>query len=165
MFWKLYRRQGIAKKQARALLDSGISAADLWSSCADYIENPDRATFSAFRKILFSSPVVATAAMFPAFICPEKFPMVDTQIAKWALANGQSQGYSAIDGPDLACVPDVRGGVVEERHWQFVESWIAWCQFTARKVSQCSGRAWRARDVEMAVFTAQRCGLTLNPPT
>ena len=81
------------------------------------------------------------------------------------MANGQSQGYSAIDGPDLACVPDVRGGVVEERHWQFVESWIAWCQFTARKVSQCSGRAWRARDVEMAVFTAQRCGLTLNPPT
>lgn len=42
-------------------------------------------------------------------------------------------------------------------------SWMAWCQTMAAKLSQRTGFFWRARDVEMAVFTAQRYGLELNP--
>ena len=167
VFWKLFSSgTGRAAKRAAALLGSGVAPADLWSWCADYIANPNLESFRAFRHKLFTQPVVATAATFPAFICPEKFPMVDTQITRWANDNGGAYGYSAVGGPDLECVPRLRpGAVLRESHWRFVESWIAWCQFTAGILSQGTGRVWRARDVEMAVFAARRRDLTLKPLT
>ena len=158
VFWKLFSRgRGRATMRATALLGSTVAPADLWSSCADYIGNPSLASFRAFRCRLFTQPVVATAATFPAFICPEKFPMVDTQITRWASENGGEHGYSGIGGPDLEGVPNLRpGAVLRESHWPFVESWVAWCQFTAGILTQGTRRVWRARDVEMAVFAAQR---------
>ena len=168
VFWKLFSSgKGRAAKRTAALLGSGVAPADLWSSCADYIANPSLESFRAFRCMLFTQPVVATAATFPAFIYPEKFPMVDTQITRWARKNGGEHGYSGVGGPDLECVPELLpGAVLRESHWRFVESWIAWCQFTAGILSQGTGRVWRVRDVEMAVFSAQRRDdLTLKPLT
>ena len=166
VFWKLYSGgKGRAAKRAGALLGSGVVAADLWWSCADYIADPNLDSFRAFRTKLFKQPVVATAGTFPAFVCPEKFPMVDTQITRWAREHGGAHGYAAIGGPDLESVPWLRpGAVVRERHWAFVASWIAWCQFTAAILTQRTERGWRARDVEMAVFSAQKSrNLTLRP--
>ena len=167
VFWKLYSGpKHIAVTNATRLLGSDVSAADLWSSCGGYIANPNIETFRAFRSKLFGQRVVATAATFPAFICPEKFPMVDTQITHWARKNGHRHGYSRLGGPDIEHAPELRpGSVLKESHWPFVESWIAWCRFTAWRLSQSTGRAWRARDVEMAVFTAQRTSLALEPLT
>ena len=168
VFWKLFSSgRGRATMRATALLGSDVAPADLWSSCADYIANPSLVSFRAFRCRLFTQPVVATAATFPAFICPEKFPMVDTQITRWASENGGEHGYSGIGGPDLEGVPNLRpGAVLRESHWRFVESWIAWCQFTAGVLSQGTRRVWRARDVEMAVFAAQKGrNVTLRPLT
>lgn len=168
VFWKLFSGgTGLAAKRAAALLGSGVAPADLWSSCANYIANPSLESFRAFRSRLFTQPVVATAATFPAFICPEKFPMVDTQVTRWACENGGEHGYSGLGGPDFEGVPDLRrGAVLRESHWRFVESWIAWCQFTAGLLSQGTSRVWRPRDVEMAVFAAQRrSDLTLRPLT
>ena len=162
VFWKLCAMPGVAAGQAAALLGAGAPPADLWWSCLDYVENPNLESFRAFRSKLFEAPVVATAATFPAFICPERFPMVDKQVTRWALENGSSHRCSGVGGPDLKCVPDL-AGVLLESHWPFVESWIAWCRFTAWKLGQCSGRRWRARDVEMAVFTAKKNGLPLAP--
>ena len=56
---------------------------------------------------------------------------------------------------------------------QFVLPWIDWCQCTADMLNQRTDHHWRARDVEMAVFTAQRSQkypdpwdrLTLKPLT
>ena len=166
VFWKLYSGgKGLAAKRTGALLGSGVVAADLWSSCADYIADPNLDSFRGLRTKLFKQPVVATAATFPAFVCPEKFPMVDTQITRWAREHGAAHGYAAIGGPDLKCVPSLRRrAVLRESHWAFVESWIAWCRFTAAILTQRTERRWRARDVEMAVFSAQRIrDLTLGP--
>ena len=149
VYWKLYFRRGIARKRVTELLCSGVSPRALWSSCNDYIQKRDRKTFSVFRKQLFRTPVVATAATFPAFICPDAFPMVDTQIAAWLREHGCDHAYPG----DVQGVPD---GNIEERHWSFVESWVRWCRSIAYKLSQRTEFAWRARDVEMAVFSAQR---------
>ena len=166
VFWKLYTMPLARDKTTRNVLSSSVAAGELWSRCIEYVENPGRVTFRAFRQKLFTAPVVATTATFPAFICPEKFPMVDTQITRWAVENGDRHGYAADGGPDLECVPVLRSGeVLQERHWPFVESWIAWCGFSAWKLSQVPGPTWRSRDVEMAVFTAQKCGLPLTPLT
>lgn len=166
VFWKLFSGgTGRAAKRAGVLLNSGAVAADLWSSCSNYIANPNLDSFRTFRCKLFTQPVVATAATFPAFICPEQFPMVDTQVTRWARENSNAHRYSGVGGSDLECVPKLLpGAVLRENHWTFVESWIGWCQFTAAVLSQRTGRAWRARDVEMAVFAAQTSrNLTLRP--
>ena len=161
VFWKLYAMPPARNRTTSGVLkhENALSVTDLWQLCMQYVEtseNPSRAAFSAFRKKLFDTPRVATAATFPAFLCPQLFPMVDTQITRWAKANGPPHGYSDVGGPDLVCIPDLDGEQVMESHWPFVESWIKWCQFTAKVLSRCTGCSWRARDVEMAVFTAQR---------
>ena len=107
--------------------------------------------------------MVATAATFPAFICPEKFPMVDVQVAKWARTSGRLH-VSSNYGCQLLCPPDLTPGqVVKEGHWPFVESWIGWCRSTACELSRRTNFAWARPGRRMAVYTAQRCRLTLNP--
>ena len=168
-FWKNYAMPPARNKITRKVLAGGVSeacAAKLWRECNAYVKKPGRKSFKAFRELLFRTSNVATAATFPAFVCPEKFPMVDKQITRWALEHGAEHRYPG--GPALECVPDLSGGeVLGESHWPFVDSWIRWCQCTARKLDKLeklTGETWRARDVEMAVFTAQRRdGLKLNP--
>ena len=83
--------------------------------------------------------------------------MVDMQVTSWARENSSVHRYAEVGGPDLECVPDLRpGSVLKESHWRFVETWIDWCQFTAAILNQRTGRAWRARDVEMAVFRTEK---------
>ena len=165
VFWKLYSMGLVRNGTAQKVLDLGVPPDELWSACTDYIDNGSKESFRAFRSKLFATSVVATAATFPAFICPERFPMVDKQITRWASKNGHLHRYSGVGGPDLECVPALKQGVLMEIHWQFIQSWIAWCRFTARELGQRTGFAWRARDVEMAVFTAQKRELSLTPLT
>jgi len=40
--------------------------------------------------------------------------------------------------------------------------WIAWCRECAQELTDITETRWRARDVEMAVFTAQRDRTFLN---
>ncbi len=165
-FWKLYTMPQVRNRTTQRVLDVRVRPDELWSACMDYIDAGSKKSFSTFRSRLFASPGVATAATFPAFICPERFPMVDTQITRWALENGHLHCYSGIGGPDLERVRALQAGqVLTERHWPFIESWIAWCRFTARELNRRTACAWRARDVEMAVFTAQRADLWLTPLT
>jgi len=87
VFWKLASHKGRANyhtpRVISRLLSSGTTSHMLWDACHAYIENPTRANFRSFRKLLFPSLVVPVAATFPAFIAPERFPMVDRQISDW----------------------------------------------------------------------------------
>ena len=160
VFWKLDSMAAWQLKKTRELIQrlrrTGVTAEKLWALCSDYVESPTKKSFAAFREKLFNGPVVATAATFPAFICPERFPMVDRQIAKWARAHGAAHSYAKSGGPELSGAPDLKTRVLNENDWPFVESWITWCRYTACLLSQRTEREWRARDVEMAVFTVQR---------
>ena len=172
-FWKLYTFGLSRDKTTRQVLASDVTPGDLWQRCANYIEKRSPQSFRDFRATLFQEPVVATAATFPAFICPDEFPMVDKHVTEWARTEGKNHSYSAIGGPSFSWVPELGKGVLLESHWPFVESWIEWCQFTASRLYELTGSYWRARDVEMAVFTAQGSQryrnpwdrLTLNPLT
>ncbi|MYC33785.1 MAG: hypothetical protein F4X64_11495 [Chloroflexi bacterium] len=172
VFWKLYSSDGAASHRARtvinAIKESGVSAPQLWLLCQRYIDEPNRENFQSFRQNLVTSSAVAVAATFPAFACPEKFPMVDKHVTDWARHNGSHHGNQKPVGTILAEAPDLSGSVTALRddlmvHRRFVQSWNDWCQFIAELLNQRTNRHWRARDVEMAVFTAQRDGLPLNP--
>ena len=172
VFWKMYSQRGRANDRTRRVIhrirSSGVTADRLWSVCRNYTQAPSRRAFDLFRKKLVSSTVVAVAATFPAFIDSDDFPMVDTQIVKWARAHGPQHSYTQCGGPALTESPDLSRSVTTLRddlrvHRAFVESWYTWCRFTADTLSRLSDRKWRARDVEMAVFTAQGNSRGLNP--
>lgn len=164
VFWKHFSSEGTASHRSRTVIDnikrSSVSASRLWRLCQRYVEDPNQDTFQSFRQNLVKGSAVAVAATFPAFICPEKFPMVDKHVADWARHNRSRHSYQKIGGPVLAEAPDLSGSVTALRddiivHREFVKSWIEWCQFTAGILNQRSEFHWRARDVEMAVFTAE----------
>ena len=110
VFWKLYTI-GIARnKTTQQVLDLGVSPDELWSACTDYIENGSKESFEALRRKLFRSGV-AVAATFPAFICPERFPLVDRQVTRWASKNGHLATSFIRDGCGLPTPPfGSRGG-------------------------------------------------------
>ena len=151
IFWKMYSQRGAASRRSQTVIGnikaSGTSAGELWDLCHNYIQRPCLRTFRPFRSKFAKTTALATAATFPAFICPELFPMVDTQVAKWVQANGARHG--------IFPSPKLKGTVLHENDWDFVQAWIDWCQYTAGILNQRTDQRWRARDVEMAVFAVQ----------
>ena len=125
-------------------------------------------TFSGIRRRtrfevlhrLFSlrSRSIATVATFPAFLDPDRFPMVDTRIAKWV--GRTMDAHNRVDplGPQLISAKsmNVKGAVLTMSDFDFMCAWTHWCRHAATKLTDRSsgGFVWRARDVEMAVFRA-----------
>ena len=174
VYWKLYSTPPARNKTTRKVISrlgrlvnpnlgyqEASAAEELWKLCHRYIENPSLDTFQQFRNRLLDSGI-AVAATFPAFIDPHRFPMVDTQVARWARASRNLHDYSPI-GPRLATCPGLGHKRLMDFDWDFVSSWTEWSRFTASKLTALTGREWRARDAEMAVFTAQRKGISLSP--
>ena len=159
VFWKMYSQDGAASHRSQTVIDnikaSGVSAGELWDLCHDYVQNSTPENFSRFRCKLVKTDRVATAATFPAFMCPEQFPMVDTRIAAWSQSNGTMHR--------LLSAPRGAEKGVFERHWDFVKAWIKWCRLKAAVLTQRISAHWRARDVEMTVFTVQGSGLPFKP--
>lgn len=173
VFWKMYSqprsRNRITKHVIKEITSDEITSNILHALCRWYTnsDNPfgfsGHEMFRVFRRMLIINDVVATAAIFPAFLDPDNFPMVDTQVARWSKANGAQHSY-APNGPDLSNAPTLgKGKVLTDSHWPFVESWIDWCRHTRDILNKRTERKWRARDVEMAVFTAQKYHLPLKP--
>ena len=167
VFWKLFSQPNYRQRHTRSVirrLSGGTTASELWELTQSYVERPSKTTFKELRQRFFTSDVVATVATFPAFVCPGKFSMVDNHVVKWARANGSKHDYGSVGGPTIVRVPEIGPNqtVVRGSDWSFVSSWITWCQFTADLLSEATQCQWRARDVEMAIFTADRTGLPLN---
>ncbi len=161
VFWKLFsqpgRRNRITQRVASHFKANGTSPKELLHACSRYVENPSRDNFESFRKLFgFKTPVIAVAATFPAFLEPDSFPMVDTRIAKWVGSCLSLHNAKDSTGPQLIRPPflDSTRTVLTMDDFEFVESWIRWCKYTAQKLTKCTSFVWRARDVEMAVFTA-----------
>ena len=162
VFWKIYSQgKGRATYRTQEVIcriQSEMTTADeLWDLCVEYTCNESRESFVRFKNKIHevSSPMVAIAATFPAFICPTRFPMVDTEVTKWARRHGSLHAGAL----DISIAGKWRNDDVRIYKWGFVESWIDWCRYTRDRLNESpdSKREWRARDVEMAVFTVQRC--------
>ena len=166
--WKLYSmprdpksgkmpRDETTRRVINKLAKAKVTPERLWALCQNYLNQEDQDSFHRLRENFFLSEVVAVTATFPAFLNPEKFPMVDSQITNWSKRNHEEHSY----GPDFT----IREDLINPNNWDFVKWWIKWSRLTAIKLHTLTGDEWSARDVEMAVFTAQRTGRTLNPLT
>jgi len=163
IFWKLNSQPDRAQIHTCTVVKQlteirPVSPSYLLGTAQKFMESVTRKNFVTFRKLFFSSNVIATVATYPAFLNPEIFPMVDTRVAKWV--NSQYTIHNLNDplGPQL--IPSVFGissksTVLTSADFDFYYYWILWTRHMAKKMNEISNNFhWRARDIEMAVFTA-----------
>ena len=162
VFWKMYSQKNHFQEQTDRIIRQipRRSAEDpkiLLAAINTFMQSLDARDFEKFTRILGYNSAVATVATFPAFLDPENFPMVDTRVAKWV-----NKHYPHFNGVDLAApklIPFAFGTtskttVLTMQDFPAYLKWISWTRFIAGVLSRKTGANWRARDVEMAVFTA-----------
>jgi len=159
VFWKMYSQKGRANFQTKRTMErieNRTSAIYLWKCCAEYLNSETKKAFRQFQNLLIESRSIAVAFTFPAFSCPNRFPMVHTRIARYVASEASRLEFSPAPEIDETLkryrVPN--GGVLTLSDWPFIEEWVGWCRKTADRLSAHKQRLWRARDVEMAVFRA-----------
>jgi hypothetical protein len=86
VFWKL-ASQPLIRNGTTQRLAGKTAAQELWRKCSQYVDCHASEAKMRFRKIIdlfdLQTDSIATVATFPAFMDPDRFPMVDTRIAKW----------------------------------------------------------------------------------
>lgn len=164
VFWKLYSQANRCQKGTdrvvEHVLQNGVAASDLRCAIDSFVERPTRTKLSVLRALLgMKTPVLAVALTFPAFVDPAGFPMVDMQTAKWITSNYLAHNRNrtkALTPFKLNCT------VLQDNDFQNYLNWVRWCREVADVLTDRTDIEWRARDIDMAVFTAAREGLPLN---
>lgn len=164
VFWKLFsqpgRRDGRTDNVVTYVQEHNILAQNLWDAVLKFIMNQNIDNLRSIRRMLgFTSPVLATTLTYPALACPDKFPMLDTQVAKWV--NEHFADHNIHRNNHLTPFNFI--GVLRDNDFINYLNWVAWCRETSELLTRLNSEKWRARDVEMAIFTAQRNNLVLNP--
>lgn len=161
VFWKMFsqgRRDKTTREAISKIEASSLGARDLYNHCCEYVRKPTKDSLQSFVELLWGKGhrTVAVACVFPAFVEPDRFPLVDTRVAKWAIACLRHQNAADPQGPQLVppAYPNNGSTVLTLSDWPFIESWVYWCRNTANKLRSQTGFDWRPRDVEMAVFRA-----------
>lgn len=164
-FWKLCgekkRFEARVNDLAEHLRGQRVTASELRRAADLFLDKPTKVNLSVLRALLgIKNPVLALALTYPAFVDPARFPMVDTNTARWVSRNSEihSQGRAK------KLTPFKRGrSSLQDNDFDNYLNWVHWCRETAGILTGKTDMTWRARDVEMAVFTAARKDLSLNP--
>ncbi|TAJ44990.1 hypothetical protein [Methanofollis fontis] len=139
---------------------------NLRSEVDRFRESLDQTAFESLASMLGYKAAFAMVATFTAFIDPEQFPMVDRHVAAWVNKHYARFNAANPNAPEL--IPFASGktwgspSLTIEDFSSYVR-WIFWTRYAVEVLSRKTGVHWRARDVEMAVFTAGRGRFTLNP--
>jgi hypothetical protein len=165
VFWKLYSqpqiRQGTTDRIVDYILQNNIQSIDLWNAVIQFIENQSIVNLRVIRNMLgLRTNVLAIPLTFPALASPQKIPMIDNQVARWVNDNII---HHNTDRNNILTQFYLNYTSLRENDFDNYLNWITWCQETSKILTRCTKRSWRARDVEMAVFTAQRENIPLNP--
>lgn len=164
-FWKL--RSRFANRVAEIAVHTqkhGVSAHNLWEATQHFVERPDISNLKSLRGLLGLSFGMALPLTFVAFFNPAKHPMVDKKVALWV--NGNRQKASTYRGNkliDFRSYNKASATYIRDSDFDAYLKWMRWCQEVASVLStRTNDTAWRARDVEMAIFTAYDKRLRLN---
>ena len=165
IFWKLYTRKQIRYKITTRIVNylqrENINPESLHNAIECFVEEPTQRNLRNIRKLLgIRTNVLAVALTFPAFLNPEKYPMIDNNVAKWVNPNLtlHNRNRQARLTPFAFGYPSL-----SDNDFGNYLSWVEWCNEMAEVLTSETDLQWRARDVEMAVFTAKRENLGLTP--
>lgn len=165
-FWKLYsfshtiRNKG-TDRIVNYVQNKNISAKRLWYLVGEVVQKQSLDNLKKLRVGLgINTNVLALALTFPSLASPETLPMIDKQVAKWVNAN-----YAAhnIGRKNKLSPFQMNQEVVMQNDFLNYKKWVAWCREVADVLTALTDLQWRPRDVEMAVFTAKRREVKLNP--
>jgi len=162
VFWKLYSWKGIRDENTKKCWDfwtmKKITGEKLYKAAKNFINNMNRDSFNEYRKLwpFYSTRTIAVLATPISFLEPDNFPMVDTRIAKWVNFELNRFNKGNLQGPQLikSRYGQNKSTVLTMADFDFYLRWICWTRHMAKKLSKQTKMKWRARDVEMAVFTA-----------
>lgn len=166
-FWKNYGNAQARNRVTRALLDHLLSP-DNWKEFTKGIQeisnNSSYDNFVALRDACNQPRGFATPITFLAFYKPTKYPMVDKYIANWWKVHKADYGFG--DSPNFSQRYD---GWIQtyttsqsKLNWNAYISWRRFCNdYVVRMAKNCR-LDWRARDVEIAVWEAQKENIPLN---
>lgn len=164
VFWKLYSQKGRRENGTNRIVDyvqsSCTTPEQLWNVILNFINIPNIPHLRQIRCLIgLESNVLAVPLTFPALANPALMPMIDKQVAKWVNANYMLHNHSRLNQ-----LTPFRMNYTSLQDNDFIHylHWIAWCRECAQKLTDITEMRWRARDVEMAVFTAQRDRTFLN---
>lgn len=164
VFWKMASQGGRASyrtgKIAESLWETRAQARDIWKALLSFVDAPDRPKLQQVRKQLgISAQVLPVSLTFPAFVEPKMFPMVDSYVAKWVNSNWERHNSRR----ENRLMPFAMNSTsLRDNDFDSYLSWVRWCREIAGLLTNETTLQWRARDVEMAVFTAQLRQLPLE---
>lgn len=171
IFWKLYSQGGRAEINTKLCWDywrdKDITGKDLRTAAEIFIKKQDKSSLKEYKYLWpFTSGAITILITHISFLKPEEFPMADSRIAKWV----NQQYISNIFNRCVPCEhqlikPNCKISGINLSDFEFYIHWISWTRYMATKLTEETDIKWRARDVEMAVFTAQGNNppLELNP--
>ena len=164
VYWKLYSQPQHRKKATNRIVDfiqgSGITSRQLWDAIQQFLRIPSSPNLDKIRKLLgISTEVLAVPLTLCALADPQEFPMIDNQVADWVNSNASNHNVNRRRKLTLF----IKGNTsLRDKDFLNYLNWVAWCQEVTQVLNGFTREKWRARDVEMAVFTAQRNGMVLN---
>ncbi len=167
-FWKLYSQPPFRNKETnkviRSFKEKEVKANEFWTKIEKFTNSPNRNYLSEIRDFLgISSPVLAVALTFPALANPDILPMVDSQVATWVNQNAEKHNEGRNKELTKFHMIDMSYTSLRDNDFTNYLNWVHWCQETAQILTEKTDLKWRPRDVEMAVFTAERENKDLNP--
>ncbi|MBN2488269.1 MAG: hypothetical protein JXA98_04510 [Methanosarcinaceae archaeon] len=123
-------------------------------------DNPSSDKFVSLKRACNQQNGFATPITFLAFYNPIEFPMVDKHIANWWIKHKETYGFR--DFPDFSQRKNDDWIKSNNDNWNAYIAWKTFCCDYAKKIARNYGLNWRARDVEMAVWEAQKNGISLE---
>lgn len=164
VFWKLYSQKSRCQKGTTRIIsfvqENGITSKQLWDSVQQFVKLQTMENLEGIRKLLgIVTDVLAIPLTLPALASPKTIPMIDIQVARWVNHNAYTHSINRINR-----LTPFKMNYTSLRDNDFLAylNWVAWCREVAQVLTNIRKEEWRARDVEMAVFTAQRNRMVLN---
>lgn len=153
VYWKNAGNHLARDRITRGFLASMRNAA-AWSHFAASVQRlastPTWECFSAVKKVCGGFAVPLTLL---SFYDPKQFPMIDRKVGMWWSRKFSSKPQFKWSGEVIA---------PSKQSWAAYLAWTEFCRRHAAYLTTLSERAWRARDVEMAVWTDVDARLPLD---
>jgi hypothetical protein len=169
-FWKNFGNYQSRNRLTNSIL-THLSNLQNWKRFVTFLEetllNPTVDNFNTFRQTCDQKNGFATPITFLAFKDPDAYPMVDKRIAYWWAENRKYYGYSShprFDQRNDGWIQCVSKKSLKE-NWAAYLHWQEFCAGYSRRLSERCGSKWRARDVEMAIWQAQKKHIVLETLT
>lgn len=166
IFWKLFSQPIVRNNTTNRIENhfnkNQIEANQIWQSIQNFTYNPTIENLVTIRNLLgITTPVLTVPLNFVSFSDPLRFPMVDKQVANWVNDNYKTHNKNR----DIQLTPFIMNySSLQDNDFKNYLNWVNWCREIAKLLTDAlpNNIKWRARDVEMAIFTAQSNNLTLN---